>query len=122
MLHESIFSTRFEINRDNDGWISFEANDGKQIPGFGTKRIAKLSGDTRFVFTIGETRKGKRNDLSRSIDEVIARHGLPVIEESTTNGTLRNQKIYKGFDLRLCTTQKLDQILNEVSHLIAHCG
>ncbi len=118
MFHESVLNKHFQIKQNQD-WISFKAKQREQLVGFGTKRVAKLSNENHFVFTIGETKKGKSNRLTSSIEAIIVQYGLPVIEESTTNGTLRNEKLYKGFDLSACTPKELDKILNEVEHLVA---
>lgn len=114
MLKEQVLKEFFPI-KNNAGWQSFNMPSGSTLSGFGTKRIAKSTDGVHIEFTIGETEKGKAAGLNETIRTIIRGAGLPLHQQSSSNGT----RIYTGFDLSVVSDDELREILCCIDAAIA---
>jgi hypothetical protein len=113
MPHEATLCEYFAINRNPQGWTSFEALGGRSLPGFKTKRVAKSDDGKHLCFTIGETERGRAAGLAEIVEIVIRSAGLPLHRIKSTNGQV--DKTYVGFDLTAVDEPLLRSILRRVA-------
>jgi len=122
MLQEAVLKKHFVL-KSRKGWTSLETRNAELSRSFRTRRIAKIVDGHRFLFTIGETQQGKDRDreLSATLEQIVRQAGLAVLSEPTTNGRLRNLKLYRGFDLAGCSPETLERILEQAEDAIIKC-
>ena len=116
--HRDILARYFSINerpRTRTSLWLLHDEDGSVRAAFGTTRIAKIE-DDEFLFTIGETERGKDAKLSERIKAIIAKKGLEIRFTESTNGTLEGEKkkYYVGFDF----TPNVEGVLDDVIRLV----
>ena len=122
MIYKNILQRYYHLKANKD-WVGLETPNRQRIEGFKTKRIAKCYPDGRLFFTIGETQKGKRNQLTTTIREIIEEEQIPVIDTPTTDGRNRQNKLYVGFSLNSCYQDHiLVRIIERVNQEIVHCS
>jgi len=115
--HREILTEYFRINSALKGWVALETSDAKQLPGYGTNRIAKVEDDDKFYFTLGGTIQGRRRSLNDRIREIITGQGLLVIETVSTD-TDRPDAVYLGFSLNNSSEAQLRQIVEQVRRTV----
>lgn len=95
--------------------------DEEVLSAYGTNRLAKIE-EEKLLFTIGETLHGKAANLSKQIKSIITESGLRPITEPTTNGRLREEKIYVGIDLNESPSPLVDEVLPRIIKTVKECA
>jgi len=119
MQHQEILKKYFLLEPRED-WVACFPQDKSLLYGFRTPRVAKIYGSD-FYLTIGETQKGRKNQLTRKIEQIIVNKGLHVLKKDSTQGNIGSDKVYTGFNLSDCSPQTFESILTLIYQAISDC-
>lgn len=100
------------IAEEKKGWVALMAPKNFDLyPAFKTERIGKIVDDYELQFPIGATREGQAHSLNESI---IQYAGQTSEDRFTTNGNLRNGKLYPTIVMTAANEAQVHAVCHQV--------